>query len=361
MNSLSVFNTRPPKKSPKYRLPILIGILLLTAVGIFLAQPWINSVEPSAIKTSCDKIRQCLRVEQAWPPGMEYCPRVLVPGAARHRANGKWGYSVNFEECGADSIIPAKFDVAEKFAFNGLAKVSQGGKWGYVNLKGGEAIPLNYDEVGDFDHGMVPVKRNGKWGYSDAQGLITVPTHFDAVSGIWQDGLSAVLVQGKWGYVNPHGEMAIKPGFDRVTKFQDGLARVQIKRKWGIINTAGELVIQPSFDAIFQTSDPHLLLVARNQKYGYFDDKGKEIIPPHLIKPVRARYNSGGWQIVLNSAALSSASSAAAASYNVLLSAWHFLDTPNEKLRFDENGKAQLWRNGEWFHVSQAGKLINIK
>lgn len=361
MNSPSLFDTRRKKASPKYRLPVLIGILLLTAVGIFLAQPLINQVEPSVIKTNCDRIRQCLSVEQAWPPGMEFCPRLLVPGTTRSRANGKWGYSGDFGECSKDSIIPAKFDVAEKFGFNGLAKVSQGGKWGYVNLKGEEAIPLDYDEVGDFDHGLVPVKRNNKWGYSDAQGLITVPAHFDAVSGIWRDGLSAVLLQGKWGYVTPRGEIAIKPAFDKVTKFQDGLARVQIKRKWGVINTAGELIIQPGFDAIFQTGDPYLLLVARNQKYGYFDNQGKEIIPPRLIKPVKARYNSGGWQVVLNPVALSSGSSTTSSAYNVLLSAWHFLDTPNEKLRFDENGKAQLWRSGEWFHVSQAGKLINIK
>jgi len=290
---------------------------------------------------------------------MESCPKILVPETVRSRAeDGKWGYSMSFEECSKDSIILPQFDVAEKFGYNGLAKVSRNGKWGYVNLKGEEIIPLHFDEVGDFDSGLVPVKLNKKWGYFDAQGHNAVPPFFDAVSGVWRNELSAVQLHGKWGYVNPRGDTVIKPIFDKVTEFRDGLAKVELDQRWGVINTAGDAVIKPTFDAIFSTSDPRLLLVALHQKYGYFDNKGKEIIPPRLVKPVKARYNSGGVQVVLNAAALTTASDTSATTSKVLTNAWYFLNSPNEKLRFDENGKAQLWRNGEWFYVSEKGMLM---
>jgi len=345
----------------KYRLPILICVLLLTVIGIFWVQPRMESVKPSVIKTNCDRVKQCLKAEVAWPPGMEYCPGILVPETIRSRAkDGRWGYSIDFGECSRDSVISPRFDAAEKFGYNGLAKVSRGGKWGYVNLKGEEIIPLHFDEVGDFDYGLAPVKLNNKWGYFNAQGQIAVPIGFDAVSGIWREGLSAVQLQGKWGYVNPNGETVIKPGFDRATEFRNGFAKVETNRRWGLINTTGEIILAPTFDAIFSTGDNRLMLVSLNRKYGYFDDKGKEIIPPRLVRPVKARYNSGGIQVVLNAATLTPAATSAAASAtpDVLTSAWYFLDAPNEKLRFDENGKAQLWRNGEWFYISTKGMLI---
>ena len=345
----------------KYRLPILICVLVLTAVGTFWMQPRIESAASSISKADCDRVKQCLRAERAWPPGMESCPKILVPEIVRNRTkDGKWGYSMSFGECSKDPIISPQFDAAEKFGYNGLAKVSRNDKWGYVNLKGEEVIPLHFDEVGDFDFGLVPVRLNNKWGYFNAQGQIAVPISFDAVSGIWRNELSAVQLQEKWGYVNPRGETVIKPTFDKATEFREGSAKVELNRKWGTINTAGTVVITPSFDAIFSTTDSRLLLVSLKRKYGYFDNDGKEIIPTRLVKPVKARYNSGGVQVVLNQEALTSDNDAPATTTkpDVLISAWYFLDSPNEKLRFDENGKAQLWRNGTWFYVDQKGMLV---
>ncbi|MCL2590527.1 MAG: WG repeat-containing protein [Betaproteobacteria bacterium] len=311
-------------------------------------------------KPNCDEVRQCLRAERAWPPGMEGCPKILVPETVRSRAkDGKWGYSMDFGECSQDSIISPQFDVAEKFGYNGLAKVSRNGKWGYINLKGEGIIPLHFDEVGDFDSGLVPVKLNNKWGYFNAQGDNAVPPFFDAVSGVWRNELSAVLLQGKWGYVNPRGDTVIKPSFDKVTEFRDGLAKVEVNQRWGVIDTTGATVIEPAFDAIFSIADPRLLLVALNRKYGYFDNKGKEVIPLRLVKPVKARYDSGGIQVVLNATTLTQlGDTAAATAASVPINAWYFLDSVNEKLRFDENGKAQLWRNGEWFYVNPKGMLV---
>ncbi|MCL1860345.1 MAG: WG repeat-containing protein [Proteobacteria bacterium] len=340
----------------KYRLPILLCVLLLTAIGIFWVQPKIESAKPSAITANCNRLKQCLRTEVAWPPGMESCPKLLAPETVRSRSkDGKWGYSINFGECSNDSIIAPKFDVAEKFGYNGLAKVSQNSKWGYINLKGEDIIPLHFDEVGDFDYGLVPVKLNNKWGYFNAQGQLMGSINFDAVSGIWHDELSAVQLQGKWGYVNPLGETVIKPGFDKVTEFRNKLAKIEVNRKWGAIDTVGKVIIAPIFDAVFSTNDTQLLLVTLNRKYGYFDSRGKEIIPPLLVKPVQARIE-GGVQVLLNTAALTPASNATASSSpDVRLNRWYFLGT---ELRFDENGKAQFQRNGEWFYIGQNGMLL---
>ena len=43
----------------------------------------------------------------------------------------------------------------------GLAPVSKGGKWGFVDKEGRLVIPLEYDDVGYFDEGLVGVKNQG--------------------------------------------------------------------------------------------------------------------------------------------------------------------------------------------------------
>jgi hypothetical protein len=290
---------------------------------------------------------------------MQYCPAVLAQFTVRKRAsNDKWGYAMDYEGCSTEQIIAPRFDIAEKFGNNGLAKVKGGGKWGYINLKGEEVIPLRFDEVGDFSYGLAPVKSNSKWGYINAEGQAAVPSSFDAVSGGWRDGLSAVLIGKKWGYIDLKGETVIAPEFDQAMEFMNGLAKVEVGGKWGAVDTHGKVVIPLDFDVILSTSDSGLLLVARNRKYGYFDAKGVEIIPPLMIKPVQVRRDgSGAIQINLNEFALAP-DGGNIWSDTVHLNGWFYHNATNEKMRFDENGKAQIWRKGEWFYISKQGKLI---
>ena len=343
----------------KYRLPLFVTALL-TALIIFW-QFHTESIKPASNKADCEKIKQCLSTQNAWPPGMEYCPAVLVPWTHRERSkDNKWGYSIDAGECRKQQLIAPRYDIAEKFGNNGLAKVSWNGKWGYINLKGEERVQLNFDEVGDFNFSMVPVKSNNKWGYVNAQDFSVPPRlNFDEVSGIWRDQRSAVRINGKWGYINPESEIVITPEFDKASEFMNGLAKVELNGKWGVINEVGKTILPPNYDVIFSVANmPNmpLLLVSLDGKYGYFDNKGNEIIPPYLITPVKVR--DGGSmkiQVNLNETTWTSDDNVSGV-IEVKPNGWFYLNETNEKLRFDANGKAQLWQNGEWFYIKPEKK-----
>jgi hypothetical protein len=363
-----------------HRLLILLLTLLISAILFLIQSRMEQSESPVQSTINCKAVRQCLGAGYAWPPKMDSCPALLSPITARFRVeNGKWGYMVAHEGCiSSQTLVAPKYDVADKFEQNGLAKVSLDGKWGYVNLKGEESIPLNYDEVGDFDYGLVPVRLSGKWSYLDARGgVIGVGALFDAVSAVWRNGLSAVQVNGKWGYISPQGNIEIDTHFDSAENFQTlrkghlpeediNLAKVELNGKWGVIDKKGNVVVPIHFDAVFYVppahpTDPPFLLVALNRRYGFFNHKGTEIIPLRLVKPVGLRYDNNNFiQAHLNETTLVPVGSGQDSGQKSLplKSGWFYLDFPNEKLRFDEHGKAQFWRNGEWFSIDDQGRLV---
>jgi len=347
----------------KYRVPIFVAVLLVTAITLLVLQPRLESVTDEANPVDCDKVRQCIAAEFAWPPKLVYCPATLAPLTVRRRSgDDKWGYAVEYGRCSQDVLISPRFDVAEKFGNNGLAKVNKDGKWGFVNLKGEEVIPLLFDAVGEFDYGLVAVKSNGLWGYFNAQGQPVVQPAYDEVAGSWNEGLSAVKANGKWGFIDPQGNAVVEPRYDEVSRiFIDGVSKVKLNGKWGAVDTKGNVVVPTEYEVIISSSEGNrLLIVAKDGLFGHFTTTGKEIIPPVLRRAVTLRRDgSGAIQAQLNEAVLSDLDDANVDD-KIALTGWFYLDATNEKLRFDDAGKAQLWRKGEWYYVTPRGKLVKV-
>jgi hypothetical protein len=63
-------------------------------------------------------------------------------------------------------ITSFKYDEVGDF-HNGMAKVRNGEKWGYINKSGVEVIAFRYEAAGDFHNGRAYVKSKGKYGFID--------------------------------------------------------------------------------------------------------------------------------------------------------------------------------------------------
>jgi hypothetical protein len=74
-------------------------------------------------------------------------------------------------------------------------------KWGYINTKGEEVIPLRFDYVWPFSNGLALVFVDGKGGYINEKGEIVIAPRFGDARSFDANGLAAVLVNGKWGYI----------------------------------------------------------------------------------------------------------------------------------------------------------------
>jgi hypothetical protein len=162
---------------------------------------------------------------------------------------------------------------------HGYYAVKNNNKWGYINKRGEEVIPLIYDKISfNINEGLIPVQKDGKWGYIDGDNNIKIPFEYDEASAFtnklayvkkgefygcismknkvkidfklensgypfFTEKLSVFRKNNKYGFINKKGKVIIPPKFDKVYPFVDGLAYVKIGKKVGYINKKGEFIV----------------------------------------------------------------------------------------------------------------------
>lgn len=224
--------------------------------------------------------------------------------------NGKYGF---MDETGAIKI-PAKFEYTEQFK-NGLALVFKNDLYGYINKNGELMIDYQFEEAYDFDQGRAVVVKNDKYGLIDVSGNFIIEAKYDDI-GPFIEGLTYVESEKGYQYYTLNGALAFPGFFDEAFSFENGLALVRKENKSGYISKDGTFFIaveegtvrhfsdsifvhelrgevnfmvpsgtylyEESFDQIGVLQDDRAI-VTKEGKYGYFDSKGKMVIPLSYI------------------------------------------------------------------------------
>jgi hypothetical protein len=244
---------------------ILAVVVLLGTVVVGLAW-WLNRPVPAyhaedpgiypfigADSTGVDKmgfidVQGNLVIQPQWdiidPDNI--CGQLLYcnEGLCRVHKDGKFGY-INYK---GTEVIPVQFDRARLFV-SGMAAVSVGGQWGFIDKSGHFLIKPEFDDAGDFLGSVAAVQQAGKWGFVDKSGKFEEQPIFESLSkNGFVGGLAAARLSGKTGYIDSHGKFAIAPKFEDAEDFSDGLAQVRLGHKWGYVNDTGKFVINPQFD-----------------------------------------------------------------------------------------------------------------
>ncbi|MCL1917891.1 MAG: WG repeat-containing protein [Peptococcaceae bacterium] len=227
-----------------------------------------------------------------------------------------------------------KYDVIYPF-YKGRALVKKDGKFGYIDTKGKEVVPLIYDrsgygyfdlidmaksdskyivrnnrkfvvEITDekdkrldlIDHNNWRwVEKDGKEGIIDADGYVVIPIEYDVVGGyitVWPneytdasgiidvgfyDGLLKVLKNKKWGFIDIANNVVIPLEYDYVWDFNEGVALVEKDGKEGYIDTHGAIVTPFIYDSLSIFSGDGLLIAMLNEKWGVCDTDGNVVLP----------------------------------------------------------------------------------
>jgi len=236
---------------------------------------------------------------------------------ARSFSNGLASVNINGMKVDAISgVIGGSYafiDVNDKIAFNGKtfnepmyffneyskAFISNY-NFGYFNKKG-DLVKDKFSFLFDFNNGLAKAIKNEehKNGFIDYDGNWVLQYEIENFRvEDFSEGLAKVFVREstgkyssdwKWGYINKTGDFVIEPKYKECSNFKEGLAIVQEKTKFNVgykkeihgykvINKLGEVIIDAtSYDDIYSFSEG-LAAVKKNDKWGFIDNKGQEII-----------------------------------------------------------------------------------
>ena len=265
------------------RCVIVAGVVMFGTAPAFVQSPSTSSASPSPATEAAGKLAIAPQFDDAWP---------FSEGLARVKQNGKWGF---IDRTGALAIA-ASFDEAESFS-DERAEFKQNGKWGFIDKAGKVVIAPEYQAVRSFTEGLAAVKLQGKWGFIDKAGKIVIsPAFLSARS--FTEGYAAVVVP--WGlgafqmrYIDKTGTIVIKSVgdkyFDYATEFSEGLAIVCHRGFCRYIDKTGKIVIAGPFPVDwarvhgFSEGLAGYLAVTRvilgKIRYGFLDMNGNLVIP----------------------------------------------------------------------------------
>ena len=216
--------------------------------------------------------------------------------------DGKFGLCRYLSRTTRQEIIPARFERGMPFS-EGLAAVSLGGRFGYIDESGGVVIEPRFDYAGEFFHGLAEVLVGDKVGIIDRKGVIVVPPMFQraipltkdvviAVEGTWKFAPLRRLFNGYHELVNSglyhvSGYWIRNPDLKYIRPFdrENGgaiWARERDSDGYGLLSSNGEWIVQPQYEYAGWLTEQRAIVrkpVGGALLSGAVDPSGRLVVP----------------------------------------------------------------------------------
>ncbi len=198
-------------------------------------------------------------------------------GLAKVAKDGKYGY-IDYK---GNEVIPCQYDGLTNF-YGSIAVVKSGKLYGCLNHKGEEIIPCEYEFISNFSDGLAQVKKNNLYGLIDEKGKEIVPCEYETIAN-FSDGLVRVKKDGLYGFVDRNGKEVIPCKYEYAESFSEGLAVCKKEGQYGFIDKSGKEVISCKYNFARSFSNG-LAAIEMNDANGlpsggYIDTKGNIVIP----------------------------------------------------------------------------------
>lgn len=228
----------------------------------------------------------------------------LIIASAIIDGNEKWGILDGSD----DILVPFVYDEMD-YVQDNLFVVKRDGYYGVIDVKGDSVIPCNYDEkayligwvkYGRFDTDKnTEVKRNGMLGFINSKGIEVYPCKYETVKYVetgWFETSYLLYVKedGHLGIIDTNRGIELIPcEYRRLEYLKNNLIiAVKMDYSYGIYNNKGDVVVPFGFyDEIgsyhrknskyykYYFNKGGLCRVYKNEKFGFINAKGAEIIP----------------------------------------------------------------------------------
>jgi hypothetical protein len=165
----------------------------------------------------------------------------------------------------------------------GLVRVRQKTKIGYMNKEGVWQISPRYSSATNFENGSA-LAGNGTRKWIINQNGDTMNRRLFRTKQGFSNGYFIQNTPGSGGtpryyYVNTTGNNQFGTFYDVAKPFQHGKAIVRTGGYYGVIDTNGLFIVPPIFSSIAKTTE-NLVVALNDYNYGLFDQSGNQVLAP---------------------------------------------------------------------------------
>jgi hypothetical protein len=117
-------------------------------------------------------------------------------------------------------------------------------RYAYVTADGSQLTPFKYEWAEAFSDGLAAVRLQGRIGYIDHRGHEVIPPQFEGDSSTFcartfSEDRAAVMIDGKCGFIDMAGAVKIPPLYKAASSFRHGLAHVCLEKRCGYVDVNG--------------------------------------------------------------------------------------------------------------------------
>lgn len=146
----------------------------------------------------------------------------FVDGVAAVCKGGKWSLINTKNETVCDTTFDdVKLHSNGDYVYDGIMIASESGKYGMYDEKGKSKGSFTASDMDVYCGGDIAFEGDGgKWGFVSVKGKVSIEGQYENAKS-FSNGLAAVSIDGKWGFVNEDNMLAIENQFFEADYFSD--------------------------------------------------------------------------------------------------------------------------------------------
>lgn len=181
-----------------------------------------------------------------------------------------------------EEVIPPQFDVIPNYLNRshfkaGSAVVAKNNSYGVINTKGKEIIPFKNEGIGEWAE-LTAVKRKGKWGFINRANQLVIPATYDYAES-FNGSVALVQEMSLYGAIDKSGTKIIETGYNNIEIAMKGYMIVNNGALYGVVSPKGEVVVPMIYRSI-RIFDQNLLILTDKDGISYFDCSKKQLLKP---------------------------------------------------------------------------------
>ena len=198
------------------------------------------------------------------------------------KKNSKIGF---LNKNGKVQISPI-YDMASDF-YNGYANIIKDSIYGYIDKKGTEVLFNQFEETYFYYGNTGIAKKNGKYGLINRNGIMLTEFRYNMILFFGFNHFKGILSKDRNQILDNNGkiifgektEFNIKSDYFEKDSLMIFEKNIDNKKLQGLIGIDNKIIIEPIYDNIFFIEDKELFVVKKNNKYGFINKTGLEVIP----------------------------------------------------------------------------------